>query len=192
MRASAGSGRSTARPGGAERAAIIRLALGVEDITISDVERLDTVFPHAVHIDAHLLPSISAADFARSVRAPAFMITGWYDWCLDDALRTWELLAAHGRDEVRASQPAADHPVRAQRGPATTRARRPHPELDRIYRHDPALILYWHDAVRAGSVAALPAVTYYLMGANQWYAASEWPPAAGPAARAVLRARAAP
>jgi hypothetical protein len=30
------------------------------------------------------------------------MITGWYDWCLDDTLQTWEALAAFGRDPVRA------------------------------------------------------------------------------------------
>lgn len=163
------------RAGGAERAAIIRLSLGVDDITISDVERLDSVFPHAVHDDAHLLPSTSAADQCAAVRAPAFMITGWYDWCLEDAVRTWELLAAHGRDEVRAGSllitPAA-HNV-----PGYHEGRDTHPELDRTYRGDPALLLYWHNAVRTGSAGALPAVTYYLMGASQWCAASEWPPA---------------
>lgn len=163
--------------GGAERAAMIRLALGVQDITISDVERLDTVFPHAVHIDAHLLPSTSAADLCAAVRAPAFMITGWYDWCLDDALRTWELLTAHGRQEVRAASRLLITPT-AHNATGYHEGRETHPELDRIYRHDPALILYWHDAVRTGSVAALPVVTYYLMGANQWCTASEWPPAA--------------
>jgi uncharacterized protein len=165
------------RAGGAERAAIIRLALGVQDITISDVERLDTVFPHAVHIDAHLLPAVSAAELCAAVRAPAFMITGWYDWCLDDALRTWELLTAHARDEVAAASRLLITPS-AHNVPGYHEGLQAHPELGRTYRGDPALLRYWLDAVRAGSVAALPVVTYYLMGANQWCAAGEWPPAA--------------
>lgn len=159
-----------------ERAAIIRLALGVPDITITEVERLDSVFPHAVHNDAHLLPAASAAELCAAVRAPAFMITGWYDWCLDDALRTWELLAAHARDEVRAGSRLLITPT-AHNVPGYHEGRETHPELDRTWRSDPELILFWHDAVRSGSVAALPVVTYYLMGANQWCAASQWPPA---------------
>ena len=165
------------RAGDDERAAIIRLALGVQDITISDVERLDTVFPHAVNADAHMLPSTSAAELCAAVRAPAFMITGWYDWCLDDALRTWELLIAHGRDEVRAASRLLITPT-AHNAPGYHEGQDTHPELARIFRHDPVLVRYWHDAVRTGSVAELPTVTYYLMGANQWCTASEWPPAA--------------
>jgi uncharacterized protein len=164
------------RAGSAERASIIRLALGVDDITITEVERLDSVFPHAVHNDAHLLPAASAAELCAAVRAPAFMITGWYDWCLDDALRTWELLAAHGRDEVRAGSRLLITPT-AHNVPGYHEGRDAHPELDRTWRSDPELILFWHDAVRGGSVSALPVVTYYLMGANQWCAAGEWPPA---------------
>jgi uncharacterized protein len=159
-----------------ERAEIIRLALGVQDITIQDVDRLDGVFPHAVHGDAHMLPAVSAAELCAAVRAPAFMITGWYDWCLDDALRTWELLAQHGRHEVRAASRLLITPS-AHNAPGYHEGREAHPELDRSYRSDPALLQLWHDAVRTGTAAALPPVTYYRMGANQWCAAGQWPPA---------------
>jgi predicted acyl esterase len=164
--------------GSDERARIIRLALGLgaDGITISDVERLDSVFPHAVHTDAHMLPATSAAGLCAAVRVPALMITGWYDWCLDDALSTWELLAEHGRPEVRADSRLLITPS-AHQAPGYHEGRETHPELDRTWRDDPALLLYWHDAVRTGSVADLPVVTYYLMGANQWYTADEWPPA---------------
>jgi predicted acyl esterase len=162
--------------GPAERAAIIKLALGADDITISDVERLDTVFPPAVHPDAHMLPATNGADLCASVRAPALMITGWYDWCLDDAMRTWELLAAYGPDDVRAASRLLITPG-AHNAPGYHEGRETHPELDRTYRHDPALVQYWHDTVRAGAVGALPVVTYYLMGANEWCTAGEWPPA---------------
>jgi uncharacterized protein len=163
------------RSGGAERAAIIRLALGVDAITISDVDQLDTIFPHSVNPDAHLLPSVSAAGLCQSVHAPAFMITGWYDWCLADALRTWDLLAAHASGAVRAASRLLITPS-AHNRTGYHEGRDAHPELDRIYRGDPALLLHWHEAVRTGALDALPPVTYYLMGANQWCAASEWPP----------------
>ena len=164
--------------GSDERAGIIRLALGLgaDGITISDVERLDSVFPHAVHTDAHMLPATSAAELCAAVSAPALMITGWYDWCLDDALNTWELLAEHGRPEVRADSRLLITPS-AHQAPGYHEGRDRSPELDRIWRDDPDLLLYWYDAVRTGSVADLPVVTYYLMGANQWCAAGEWPPA---------------
>ena len=55
---------------GAERAAMIRLALGVQDITISDVERLDTMFPHAVHIDAHCCRASARRICARPCARP--------------------------------------------------------------------------------------------------------------------------
>jgi predicted acyl esterase len=161
----------------AERAEIIKLALSATDITISDVERLDTVFPHAVNRDAHMLPATSGAELCAALRAPAFMITGWYDWCLDDALRTWELLAAHAPAEVRAASRLLITPA-AHNATGYHEGREAHPELDRSYRHDPALVQYWHDAVRSGSVSSLPVVTYYLMGANEWRTAGEWPPAA--------------
>ena len=164
--------------GSDERAGIIRLALGLgaAGITISDVERLDSVFPHAVHTDAHMLPATSEAGLCAGVRAPALMITGWYDWCLDDALHTWELLAEHGRPEVRAASRLLITPS-AHQAPGYHEGRDRSPELDRIWRDDPDLLVYWHDAVRTGSAADLPVVTYYLMGANQWCAAGEWPPA---------------
>jgi predicted acyl esterase len=161
--------------GSDERAAIIRLALGIDAITIVDMERLDSVFPHYVHVDAHLLPATSAQQLCASVTAPALMITGWYDWCLDDALRTWESLAAYGAEPVRARSRLLITPT-AHNQPGYHEGRDTHPELDRIYRGDPALLLHWYDAVRDGSVDAMPAVTYYLMGANEWCAAGSWPP----------------
>jgi putative CocE/NonD family hydrolase len=103
------------------------------------------------------------------------MITGWYDWCLDDALETWQSLAAYGRDPVRARSRLLIAPT-AHNQPGYHEGRDTHPDLDRTYRDDPALLAYWYDAIRDGSVDALPAVTYYLMGANQWCAASRWPP----------------
>lgn len=161
--------------GGQERASMIRLALGVGDITIIDMDRLDTIFPHHVSIDAHLLPATSEQRLCESVAAPAFMITGWYDWCLDDALRTWESLMAYGSEPVRSRSRLLITPTAHDR-PGYHEGKDAHPELNRGYRGDPALLLHWYDAVRSGDAGALPAVTYYLMGAGEWCAASTWPP----------------
>jgi predicted acyl esterase len=166
--------------GSDERAAMIRFALGVDAITIVDIGRLASVFPHDVHIDAHLLPTASVRQLCESVTAPALMITGWYDWCLDDALRTWESLAAHGRETVRAGSRLLITPA-AHDQPGYHEGQDTHRELNRIYRDDPALLVHWYDAVRGGLVNEIPAVTYYLMGANEWCAAGSWPP---PQARA--------
>ena len=159
----------------ADRVAIIQLALDVDEITILDVDRLDAVFPHQVHIDAHMLPSVSAQRLCESVAAPALMITGWYDWCLDDTLLTWELLTAYGRAPVRASNRLLITPT-AHNQPGYHEGKDTHPELERIYRADPALLQHWYDAIRDDSVDAMPVVTYYLMGANEWCAAGAWPP----------------
>lgn len=161
--------------GSAERAALARLALGVDAVTFTDMGRLETVFPHAVHIDAHLLPGTSERAVCESVTAPALMITGWYDWCLDDALATWAALAEFGREQVRAGSRLLITPTSHDQ-PGYHEGRESHPELDRTYRDDPALLLHWYDAVASGSVAELPPVTYYLMGASEWCAASAWPP----------------
>jgi uncharacterized protein len=156
--------------GSDERAAMIRLALGVDAITIVDIGRLESVFPHGVHIDAHLLPATSVRQPCESVTAPALMITGWYDWCLDDALRTWESLAAHGRETVRARSRLLITPT-AHDQPGYHEGKDAHPGLNRIYRDDPALLVHWYDVVRGGLVDEIAAVTYYLMGANEWRAA---------------------
>lgn len=161
--------------GSDERASMIRLGLGVDEITILETERLDLVFPRRVHGDAHLLPAVSAEQLCASVTAPAFMITGWYDWCLDDTLLTWDSLIAHGRDEVRERSRLLITPT-AHNAPGYHEGREAHPELDRAYRNDPALLLHWYDAVREDRVDALPAVTYYLMGACDWRTATSWPP----------------
>jgi putative CocE/NonD family hydrolase len=113
----------------------------------------------------------------QSLRAPALMITGWYDWFLDDALATWQLLRR-----------AAPHPVgwrsrllitpSAHLMPGYQEGREEHPELDCVFRaHNIAgLLLRWYDTVREDAVESWPIVTYYLMGANQWCVASDWPP----------------
>lgn len=158
-----------------DRSAMVKLALGVDAVTFGDVEALDRVFPHHIHPDLHLLPSTSAKQLVQSVRAPALVITGWYDSCLDDALRTWELLASCASKEVRDHSRLLITPS-AHNAPGYHEGGDDHPELNRIYRAYPALLSHRYDAVRDNAVDGFPKVTYYLMGANQWCPTTEWPP----------------
>lgn len=158
-----------------DRAAMVKLALEVDTVTFGDVEALDRVFPHHVHPDLYLLPSTSAEQLVESVRAPALMITGWYDWCLDDALRTWDLLASYASEEVWDRSRLLVTPS-AHNAPGYHEGRDGHPELNRTYRAYPALLSHWYDSVREEALDKFPKVVYYLMGANHWCAATEWPP----------------
>jgi predicted acyl esterase len=54
-----------------------------------------------------------------------------------------------------------------------------HPELERNYRTPDIfhLLLRWYSATRKNEINAWPTVIYYLMGANEWRTAEDWPPA---------------
>lgn len=161
----------------AERARLVKRLLNVSDITTSDVEALPAFFGHDISHDAHTLPCADQSQLAKSFHAPALMITGWYDWWLHDALATWELLMQSGRDPMRSRSrliitPSAHHVAGYHEGAEN------HPELRHHHRlaNHVDLLLRWYDTVRDESYASWPTVIYYLMGANEWRAASAWPP----------------
>ncbi len=80
------------------------------------------------------------------------------------------------RQQGAVEEPAAGQSRRAQR-PGLSRGDRDLPALRRTYRtaENLELLLQWYGAVRNGTADAIPAVTYYLMGANEWRTASAWP-----------------
>jgi predicted acyl esterase len=161
----------------AQRAELIKLALGIEHITIVEMEALHAIFGHQVSIDAHMLPGARKSELFQSLRAPAFVITAWYDWCLDDALATWESLMREARESVRSGSRLLITPS-AHNMPGYHEGREAHPELDRVYRAADILelLLCWYATVREGSIDSWPPIIYYLMGANEWHATSAWPP----------------
>jgi predicted acyl esterase len=60
-----------------------------------------------------------------------------------------------------------------------------HPELARVgsTANQAAVLLRWYEAVRDHKTDAWPTVIYYLMGANEWRCAFDWPvPQASPTA----------
>lgn len=160
-----------------QRAEMIKEALGVHTVTITELEALPAVFGHQVAHDAHMFPNASQAQLCRALHAAPLMITGWYDWGLNDALATWQLLMLEACESVRSRARLLITP-NAHSGPGYHEDSQNHPELERNYRTAGIvdLLLEWYDAVRNDAVNAWPAVTYYLMGANEWKTASAWPP----------------
>jgi putative CocE/NonD family hydrolase len=161
----------------AERVKLLNLALDEEIVTFTSTTKLNGVFGSDVDPDALMYPSASVPKLCQEIRAPALVITGWYDWCLGDALYTWEQLMRHGDEQVRAGSRLLIAPG-AHNAPGYHEGSDTHPELKRTYRtgDNLELLLHWYETVQNGAVDSLPVVTYYLMGANEWRTASAWPP----------------
>jgi putative CocE/NonD family hydrolase len=104
------------------------------------------------------------------------MRTGWYDWGLNDALATWCMLREAGRSDVAAAARLIIAPY-AHNTPGYREGSDRHPELLRVPNTLTGLgpQLQWYDAVRAGTTGSWPRVVYYLMGANEWRVAADWP-----------------
>ena len=161
----------------AQRADFVRKALSTDRVSIVEVESLPQVFGQNIAHDAHTLPHCSPAEACREIQAPALLVTGWYDWGLNDALATWEELqraaysAVHERSRLLIT-PGAHNQAGYHEDAGT------HPELKHAYRteHIIPLLHAWYEAVRTDALADWPNVIYYLMGANEWRTADAWPP----------------
>ena len=161
----------------AQRAAFVKQALGTNSVGILEVESLPAIFGHQISHDAHTLPHADASELCRSFHAPPLMITGWYDWGLNDALATWELFRREAQDPVRSRSRLIIAPS-AHNMPGYHEGVGNHPELQHNHRteNNVELLLRWYAAVREGTTNAWPTVIYYLMGANEWRVAADWPP----------------
>jgi uncharacterized protein len=173
----------------AQRAGLVKDALGHDHVTTVSVEALPAIFGNRITHDQHVVPSADPLELVRSVRPAVLMISAWYDWCLDDQLVTWDALMRHGDEGVRERSrlliPPSTHNM-----PGYHEGREQHPELDRKYRVETILPLLerWYRSVRDDDLDSWPKVVYYLMGANEWRSASEWPPAQSEGREVYLRA----
>jgi putative CocE/NonD family hydrolase len=160
----------------AERVDIIKQALNAPNVSFSDMEGLPAFFGERTSIDSHTIPHVSLSGLVRSIHAPALMQTGWYDWGLNDALATWELLKRDGQTQVALNSRLVIAPS-AHNAPGYHEGIEDHPELLHTHRdaHLTGLLLRWYAAVREGTTGSWPAVIYYLMGANEWRTATHWP-----------------
>jgi len=160
----------------AQRAEFIKLALGVKNITSVDFESLSSVFGQQVSHAAITIPHVSATDLCRSIQAPPLIRTGWYDWHLNYTLATWELLRRYAKADVAEHARIIIAPS-SHNSPGYHVAGDEHPELLRMSSglDQVGLMTHWYSAVQKGAYDSWPRVVYYLMGANEWRIASDWP-----------------
>jgi predicted acyl esterase len=160
----------------AGRVRFLKEALGEDTITFVSTTKLNPLFGPVVDPDALMLPRAGVPELCASIHAPALMVTGWYDWCLGDTLESYTQLTRKGIAPARASRllitPGAHNVTGYHEGEAE------HPALRRTYRsgENLELLLHWYGSIRQGKAQEVPAVTYYLMGANEWRTAEAWPP----------------
>jgi uncharacterized protein len=161
-----------------ERAEFIKQARGVENVSSVDVESMTEVFGHRISHDAFTIPHPSPPDLCRLINAPPLMRTGWYDWCLNDALATFETFRREAKPEVAARARLLITPY-AHNVPGYHEGMDTHSELWRgqaSMLDFAGLMMRWYETVCDGATDAWPVVIYYLMGANEWRTASDWPP----------------
>lgn len=160
----------------AGRVRFLKEALGEDTITFVSTTKLNPLFGPVVDPDALMLPRAGVAELCANIHAPALMVTGWYDWCLGDTLESYTQLTRKGTAPARASRllitPGAHNVPGYHEGEAE------HAALRRTFRaaENLELLLHWYGSIREGKPSAIPPVTYYLMGANEWRAAEAWPP----------------
>jgi uncharacterized protein len=160
----------------ADRVELVKELTGAPHVTIVEVESLSQIFGPTISHDRHTLPHTDMAAVVRSVHAPALLVSGWYDWGLNDLLATWDLLDRAGTEPLRSRNRMVIAPS-AHGHAGYHEGREGHPELDRPYRTAGLIEMQarWYKAVRDGTTEHWPTVIYYLMGANEWRAADSWP-----------------
>jgi predicted acyl esterase len=157
-----------------ERAALLKQLTGTHEFSYVEMSSLQTIFDCLITYGAHTIPSATCSELCERFHAPALIVTGWYDWNLPDTLPSWTAFRLMARPEVAARSrliitPSAHNTSGYHEGQAD------HPELQHSHRYNVDLLLRWYDAVRQSTTASWPVVIYYLMGANDWRAASDWP-----------------
>ena len=161
--------------GCAQRVEFIKDACGSKNVSILEIESLPAVFGHGISHDALTLPEVDRAKLCRSIRSPILLQTAWYDWGLNDALATWEMVRREAPEAVRARSRLIIGPG-AHNLPGYHEGSEGSPELFNSHRYNVELLLCWYEAVRQESTDQWPTVIFYLMGANEWRVADDWPP----------------
>jgi uncharacterized protein len=160
----------------AQRAAFIKQALDIETIDSVEFEKLPLLFGQQISIAAITIPYVDPPEPCRRLHAPPLIRTGWYDWHVHETLATWETLRREGRPEV-AERARLIISHAAHNMPGYQVGGDEHPELLRLPSSldQVGLMTRWYKAVEQGKTDRWPRVIYYLMGANEWRVASDWP-----------------
>ena len=133
----------------AERAKFIREVCGSINVTILDVESLSEVFGQEHPHDAHTLPRSSRSEVCRLLCAPPLIVTGWYDWGVNDALATWALIQREARMPIASRTRLIITPA-AHNMPGYHEGIERHPELINNHSYNAELLMRWHSAVAEG------------------------------------------
>lgn len=159
-----------------QRAEFVREAMGTKSVSILEIEQLPAIFGHRISHDAHTLPHSDPDELCRSFHAPVMLHTGWYDWGLNDALATWQLLQRATAEPMRSRCRLLIAPS-AHNMPGYHEGMAEHPELHHAHRttSNVELLMQWYTAIQEGKTDTWPVVIYYLMGANVWCSADAWP-----------------
>jgi predicted acyl esterase len=160
----------------ADRVELVKEITESRNVTMVEVESLSDVFGQTISHDRHTLPHVRMDEVAESLHAPALLVSGWYDWGLNDLFATWDLLNDAAPAPLRSRNRMLIAP--SSHGMAGYHeGREGHPELDRPYRTAgiTEVLARWYAAVREDALESWPRVIYYLMGANEWHAADSWP-----------------
>jgi predicted acyl esterase len=161
----------------AARADLLRALCGTDALTIVDIESLTSIFGQHIAHDAHMFAELTPERLAGNLHAPALMISGWYDWSLNDVPATWAVLQSAGQPVV-ASRSRLILTPSAHNAPGYHEGAAQCAELTKIFRGPTmySLLLAWFEHNRNGNGNRWPRITYFLMGANAWHTAESWPP----------------
>jgi len=157
-----------------ERAEFIRRVTGSPRVTIVDAENVGPLFGQGISLDRHTLPAVDPTQQVADLNAVPLLRTGWYDWFVNDALETWELLREHAPEPLRSKARIIITPSSHNTTGYKERMGE-HPELWHNHWTNVDFTLNWYQTVRDGSIDQWPRVIYYLMGANEWRTADDWP-----------------
>jgi predicted acyl esterase len=160
----------------AQRAEFIKQALDIKIINSVEFGKLSSLFGQQVSAAAITIPYADPSEPCRRLHAPPLIRTGWYDWNVHETLATWETLRREAKPEV-AERARLIISHCAHNMPGYQVGGDEHPELLRIPSSldQVGLMTRWYNAVAQGTTARWPRVIYYLMGANEWRVASDWP-----------------
>lgn len=157
-----------------ERAEFVRGLTGSSRVTIVDAENIGPLFGQGISLDRHTLPAVDPTKQVAEFQAVPLLRTGWYDWFVNDALETWELLRAHAPEPLRSQARIIITPS-SHNTTGYKEQMGDHPELWHNHWTNVDFTLNWYQTVRDGAIDDWPRVIYYLMGANEWRSADDWP-----------------
>jgi hypothetical protein len=162
--------------GCAQRAKLITETFGGPAVDVTTYGRMLQLFGPRISLSALTVPFATPAEPFRQLKAPPLILTGWYDWNVYETLASWQLLRREARPEI-AERARIIISHYAHNMPGYLEGADEHPELLRLplALEQVGLMTRWNEAVQQGATDRWPRVVYYLMGANEWRAASDWP-----------------